>query len=456
MLVIHAKNYLRYLLLISLFVVYSAITFGQQSNADFTSPSGQSSLQAGDPFSSLEAQFSIALPRKVSGFRPLSYDTPEGHITGESYSWRTVESQYTISYVRRPENLSDVTVQKNFFDNYRRAALVKLDELKGKLISETELSIAGNPGLELRVEFNNGVFIERIYIHSPRIYRVAATVKNSQQVDDAIKILNTFKLLSTLEIDAAIRKQVLDAEPEGLPQTPIAEKLKSDLEDGGLIGKVSKIATDYADLSFENGISVERPRTPTSSETYNERGNLVRRVSYDWKGNVRDITVFGYLDGVRASLEKSIHHEYDPPPMMIAAPPAGQPKPQYDARYSQKFKFKYDIQGNLEEKLWYGNDGKLRLRYVYKSKGNQLEMLVYDEDGSLNQRYSSILDDKKNKLEMNIFDVKDNSIRERYSYAYEYDSKGNWIKQTVSKWVTKDGKSFFELDYVSYRTLTYY
>jgi len=60
------------------------------------------------------------------------------------------------------------------------------------------------------------------------------------------------------------------------------------------------------------------------------------------------------------------------------------------------------------------------------------------------QEYSkrvSTLDEKGNVLEDTDIDVKDGSIKGKRSFAYEFDAKGNWIKKSSSKWITKDGPS---------------
>jgi hypothetical protein len=193
-------------------------------------------------------------------------------------------------------------------------------------------------------------------------------------------------------------------------------------------------------------------------EYYNERENLTKRESYDYKGNLSDITVYGYLDGARVSSRKSIEHEYNPPPMMIASP-SSEARPKSDPRYSNKFTFQYDDQKRLIEKSWLMNNGQLSIRYVYKYSGNpanQRDELVYSADGSLNQRYLSILDDKGNEVEQTSFETRDGSVRAKYSYVYEFDAQGNWIKRTTSKWTTEDGKSSYAPAYVDYRTISYY
>jgi hypothetical protein len=188
---------------------------------------------------------------------------------------------------------------------------------------------------------------------------------------------------------------------------------------------------------------------------YNEQGNFTKTVSYDYRGNPFDITVYGYLDGDRVSHSKSIQYEYNPPPMMMASVP-GQPKTKYDPRYSYKYKYKYDDKGILSEEVLYGSNNEVVTRILYKIKGNQKEALYYSRDGSLNRKYSYTLDDKGNEIEEISYETKDGSIRYKYSYTYEFDAQGNWIKKATSKLVTKEGKSKYEPYSVTYRTITYY
>ncbi|MGH9944486.1 MAG: hypothetical protein ACRD9R_19235 [Pyrinomonadaceae bacterium] len=104
----------------------------------------------------------------------------------------------------------------------------------------------------------------------------------------------------------------------------------------------------------------------------------------------------------------------------------------------------------------YHSRGEVWLRYVYNYKGSNVERLVYSADGSLNQKYLSTLDGKGHKVEETIFEAKDGSVRSKYTYTYEFDSRGNWVKQTTAKIVTKDGQPSVEPYSVTYRTITYY
>lgn len=436
--------------LICLLVIFSAHAFAQGFKVESQTPPPIPP----QTFTSLEGRFTIDLPQQVSGFRGITTETPKGRITlGDAYSWRLPYTQYEIGYI-------DPTLAPNFsgdgkaFVDHVAAALAEQMATKnGKLLSNVEITMAGGYAREVKFEFPDFFNVQRIYFVNQRMYQVAVGFKKDTYLPEAIvRILDSFKVLTPSDVIAAQQKQIVEASPSPLPQEPVAKKLKSDAEDEGLKGRAKTVFTESQDLS---GTWSVQKRKPSAMEYYNEQGNLTKRESYDYMGNLSDVTVYGYLDGDRASHFKSIEHEYNPPPMMIAPAPGGE-KPKYDPRYSHKFKFKYDDRGRLVETVWNGNDGKLWLRYVYNYKGNQKEELVYSADGSLNQKYLYTLDDKGNETDEVNYNIKDDSIRSKYSYVYEFDAKGNWIKRTTSEWAKKDGKESLEPAWITYRTLTYY
>jgi hypothetical protein len=268
----------------------------------------------------------------------------------------------------------------------------------------------------------------------------------------AVSVLDSFKVLDEGEVAATLKVEAAKAEPSPLPQKPVAKRGGTDAMDEALQGKVKTVLRESQDLS---GTWSVQTRKRNSMDYYDERGNLTKTEFYDYKGNLSSITVFGYLDGSRVSNSRSISHEYNPPPIMIAEAP-GEVTPKYDPRYSSKFEFKYDDQKRLVEKTYINNAGKVSIRYVYKYSGRQREEWVYSADGSLNQHYLSVLDEKGNRIEWTVFEVRDGAVKSKHSYVYEFDAKGNWIKRTSSKWVTKDERSYYDPTDVSYRTITYY
>jgi YD repeat-containing protein len=285
------------------------------------------------------------------------------------------------------------------------------------------------------------------------VFVITAAAAHAKAQESAVKALDSFRLLTQADVEAAKQKKIDEATPEPLPQAPAVRRPKSDAEDEGLKGRVKIVVTETQDLS---GTWAVGGRKPSATDYYDEGGQLTKRVLYDYKGNLSEVALYGYLDGERVRNGKSVSYEYDPPPMMMPAAPAGQPAPKRDPRYSWKFKYKYDERGRLVEEDWYSNDGKLWLRYVYKYEGDKKEELVYSEDGSLNQHYLYTLDGKGNEVEEIDYDVRGGSVSERQSFSYELDPKGNWTKKTTSKWVTKDGREQLAPEYVTYRTITYY
>ena len=139
-----------------------------------------------------------------------------------------------------------------------------------------------------------------------------------------------------------------------MPQEPVAARVGTDAMDEGLRGEVKTVYEENEDLS---GTWSTQGRIPRSKDFYNKNGNLTRDESYDYKGNLSDIRVYGYIDGARVLNLKSIEREYNPPGVVIAGPP-GAAKPKSDRRYSNKFTYRYDEKKRLIEKTAFFNNKK--------------------------------------------------------------------------------------------------
>ncbi|HEX8456431.1 MAG TPA: hypothetical protein VF656_03840 [Pyrinomonadaceae bacterium] len=446
------KHLARFSALLLLFLICASLVRAQGFKVETQNPP---SADGTETFTSLDSRFSIALPRQISGLGSITSDTPKGKTPiGTSYNWQLQGMRFQVGHVdysSAPHANADPKALVNVLAAEVAAATTKLG---GKLVSNAETQFQGGAAREVRVEFpDNSILVNRLFAVNRQLYQVVATYKKDAKLEERVaKILDSFKALSPAEAETALRKKVEAAAPRPLPQAPFVKRPKSDAEDEGLKGKVKTVFTEAEDLS---GTWSVQKRKPSSMEYYNEQGYLTKRESYDYRGNPSDITVYGYLDGDRASNTESVEYEYNPPAMMIAAP-AGEAKPTYDPRYSYKFKFKYDERGNLLEKSWIGNDGKLWLRYVYNHKGNQKEELVYSADGSLNQKYVYTLDDKGNEIEEIVYETKRNTVRNKYAFTYEFDAQGNWTKRVSTRWESKDGKEGYQPYSVYYRTITYY
>jgi hypothetical protein len=443
------KHLAQYAFALILLVGSSSFAYAQGFSVESNSPTAPAGSET---FTSVEGRFKASLPQQPSSFRPESAETPEGRAEGELYTWMTSYGQFAIAFIDRPTQIEKFG--KTGLDNFRDSLLAKVFENRGKLVNETDVSLDGHPGRELKIEFPDSLLLFRIYLVNKRMYQLSAVVINEKraQETEAAKVFASFKLLTQAEIDAQLRQKAAAATPSPLPQEPVTKKLKSDAEDEGLKGRVKTVFAESEDLS---GTWAVGKRKPSSMKYFNERGNLTKSELYDYKGNLFQISAYGYIDGERASNDEIIEHGYNPPPMAIAVAP-GPTESKYDPRYHYKYRYKYDDQGNLKEKEMHSNNGKLWLRYTYQIKGDQKETLVYSEDGTLNQKSLATLDAQGRETEESYFDIKTNTVKERYSYTYEFDTKGNWIKRTASKWATRDGKSQFAPYSITYRTITYY
>jgi hypothetical protein len=403
-------------------------------------------------FESLEGRFSISLPQQTHGFQGMSLPTQFGVAKGAAYVWQMKEAAFVVGHADAPQSLEDAALAAQFFNGLREQFKKLAAANNGQVGAEKEIRLDTHPGLEQRLELFNGLLVQRTYIVGSRLYQTVFVLKTAQQVYEpvALRVLETLKLLNEREVAAKQSEKVAAAEPSPLPQTPAARRAGTDAADEGLRGRIKTVLTESEDLS---GTWSVQGRKRNWFDSYNEQGNLTRREFYDYRGNLMDITVYGYIDGNRVSSSKTIEHEYNPPPISIGIT-AGAKKS--DPRYDRKFDFKYDDKKRLTEKTFFQSNDDVWLRYVYKYSGNQREELVYTSEGVLNQRYLEVLDDKGNEMAYTSFETRDGSVRSRQVYKYEFDSHGNWIKRTAQKVVTRDGRDVFEPDNLYYRTITYY
>jgi hypothetical protein len=434
----------------SLLLFYASSIAAQGFRVESASPP---TVVGAGTFVSLDGKFSIRLPERAYGFGSLSIPTPRGEAKGDLYDWKTREGRFFAGYADSTQPVDDPEISKRLFAHVRDEMEKTWGASGIKLVLEQPIEFDKHPGMELRFEGPNGFLVRRIYAVSNRLYQTMVVVSTNQVAYSAVvvAVLDTFKILNESDVAAARKEKATAAEPKPLPQEPMAPKIASDLADDGLRGRVNTLFWEAQRIS---GTAPAAARKPRSMEYYDERGNQTRRDLYDFKGNLLEITVYGYIDGTRVSRSEIIQQEYNPPPIMVA--PSGEAPPKRDPRYAVRYTYQYDNKKRLTEMSILGNDGKLRLRYVYKYTDRQKEEWVYSENGSLNQHYLSTLDEQGNEVERTTFKTFPGTTESKYAYVYEFDSQGNWIKRTGSEWVTNDGRSYYEPDNVHYRTITYY
>ncbi len=377
------------------------------------------------------------------------------------YSIALLEPTYSNNWIFQEGkfgiNIGDATIvggKQNFkgFNQINNDTL--LSKIQGKIADEKYYETDNIYSSITAFTFDNGQFgIRKFAVSNARLYVMFAQFDNSADGEFFENAFKSFKVVGEAEVKAEIQRKLEEATPKDLLQTPAIKNQLSDTKVENLKGKIKKIAEESETVSNEID---KRNRRITGFREYDKTGNLTKIVRYDYRGNPDSIEVYGFIDGKRVSKTGYVKYPYNPPPP-AAAPSRQQPEPKRDLRYSTSYEKKYK-EGKLTENIFYGNNGIAWQRQVSNYKDNQLEFLVYSGDGIINRKVVSTLDKKGLIVEETSFDVKtDKPYADRkYSYAYEFDRKGNWIKKITSNEVTENSKTFFKPLYVYYRTITYY
>lgn len=165
---------------------------------------------------------------------------------------------------------------------------------------------------------------------------------------------------------------------------------------------------------------------------YDDKGNLIERnrnnltsyknsYVYDEKDNI--IEDSGYNSNSN-SYEKTTF-EYDNKGNIIV-------KTRFDINDSliSRDTCKYDTKGNKIESRFYTKSTALKLSYKYDNNGNRIEEYwCWLANSSFMKKIISKYNDKGNVIEAYSYKA-DGSIDNKFTYNYDYDEAGNWIKKT--------------------------
>ncbi len=273
-------------------------------------------------------------------------------------------------------------------------------------------------------------------------------MSKTNQVLISLLLLAIFSIFGNAQKSPKVdfSKKIEEATPKSLPQTPVVKRLTSDAQDDGLKGKVKSLVEEREGLT-----GIEKPigRRLSLIADFDEQGNYLREVYFEYRGRPYDVTVYGYIDNQRVSLSKSISFGDE---LRITGRPKAENKIKPDTRYDLKYEYKYE-NGKLAEMQLFDNKGSKSMRYVYKYKQNQMEKLAYTEDDELNSKYLYIFD--KNGIESGRIDFVPGNDKFQYQNVI-LDEKGNWTKRTFSKLEVENGMEVYKPLAIEYRTITYY
>lgn len=412
------------------------ITYGQSSN-QFVSASGG---------------FRIDLPQTFTTSKDISFYDDKLSGEGAFYTWQQPQLNFEVQYFRLISDKKILTpADKNLVFQPFREGFIKEVKKQNLPYSEKPYAFKGSSGFVLQAASSQAKTITRYFIVNKRFYSINATFSLNQDEAQILKILDSFSLLDAKSLIAA---KLAEAAPQPLPQEPIAAKQTTDAQDNNLSGKIKSVIEDTQYNPKGN-------RYRSSEQYYDERGNLTKELSYQESGYPDNITVWGYIDGNRVNNSGSIYYDDDQLPpserteiiQRIDETPVS--NAEVDTRYSSKFIYKYNENGQLIEKQHFSNNGQIFTRNVYKYKANQREELTYGQDGSQWSQTIAILDKNGNIIERHLMDA-NGKIGDKEINVHEFDAQGNWIVEKTFEETKIKGKPVRKLLWTSYRTITYY
>lgn len=409
-------------------------------------------------FASGDGGFGIDLPREGVTVA----DTPEDESAlgiGKKYSWLTMPDRvFIVSFYRMTEEKPrSPRMVSQLLTSFKEGFLEGVKK-NNYAVTEKPYAYKTSRGGEFRVVLPGGISIARYFVTPTRMYLMQTTVRGHAPETEvlATRALDTFRLLDAAALKAV---KIEEATPAPLPQDPPAKKLRADLQDKNLKGRIKEIVEDEMSLP---GTRRER----SNEKYYDARGNLIREIRFD-DGYPDSVDVWGSIDGKRVSTSEEITFDKDQrppsrnstitmmesprdPPDILAAPAPRDP------RYSISYEYKYDEQGRMIEESSFENNGFLLSRATYTyTAGRRVERL-HGDDGQAYGRTEYLTDATGNIIEEISFD--DRGVAEsRTVFRYESsDAAGNWIVQKTFEKKTVRGKTTLKPVRIIYRTITYY
>jgi hypothetical protein len=208
-------------------------------------------------------------------------------------------------------------------------------------------------------------------------------------------------------------------------------RVKSDLETSNLKGNVRKIEKTIHETGNTCGC-VLKTDFNRSEYFYNEAGNLLRSYTIDENGSIYDSTKYVYnryglcseIDRYRG--EKSVGKEV---PVLKKGKLTGYKIFNEDGSIEATLNYIYSGDEISEEKTLNPEGEVIATVKKEFSNGLLVTQTEMDQNGKVKTINKFIRNSDKDISECMILVSKDNK-EFRLTYEYEYDSKGNWIRQT--------------------------
>lgn len=241
-----------------------------------------------------------------------------------------------------------------------------------------------------------------------------------------------------------------------------SDAAQSDKKQDGLAGSVKSVRIETSKMIKQSGGYAEGPKEIVETRTYDAKGRMTEerytaaddaplytaRYTFDGNGRKKERGVYAPNETLRMKRE----FKYDDKEKLIEWS-------EYDADGLLRNKniYAYDDDRQVSERTTFNAKGSLvdRWSYAYDETGNKKEETRYYADGSIDTRYVYTLDEKGNRVEASKYNAKDEAVGKE-SYAYDFDSNGNWIKRTTVRLINNAGKTEAEPVEITYRKIAYF
>jgi hypothetical protein len=293
--------------------------------------------------------------------------------------------------------------------------------------------------------------VSRVFFAGNRLYVLDATA-DSGDFDQQLYLLNSFRVLPKDEYVAVL---ISENTPASLPQSPKILRPSSDTHENGLKGHVMSVTT----YSQEKG---RESRYISTQENYDGSGYLVFEIMY-MRGYPTDLTKWGWIDGKRVSDSKNVEYGTSEGPnehgtIMItglSVDDEKRPKLPRDDRFSYRYEYKYNSNGQITDWYMFQNDGTLWQHRTYVDSPGKREETTFDENGKVNYRSVYRLDRTGNVQEETSYDY-DGKLSGVTVYSYQFDGAGNWITKRQFEKVKQKGRFILKPSYIEDRKIIYY
>jgi hypothetical protein len=262
-----------------------------------------------------------------------------------------------------------------------------------------------------------------------------------------LSLLVILVIASSLAIKLRRAESVLGCEGEPEPTNDWDDRL----------GPVQSIRIEDAELGLSDKPFVRQ------TSTFNREGHKIEQVQYRDDGVALPKTTYSYDQSGRLSQE----HIYQINGTVYL---------EETYTYSSNGQLTEQVQRSLDDnhvlrRRVYSHDPKRRytevsefdwgeklrgrIGFIRDSKCRLVEAFDYRPDNAIGRRMVMSYDEKGNLAESVLYSS-DGGVAGKEKNEYVFDTRGNWTRQTKSKWVTENGKSFYKPTDITYRTITYY